>query len=168
MSITIPRRIVEELGRRGISVEDVVVDLLAEALNLDPESTAQAHLEVAVKFLEEGRSLIDRDPLQASGKLYKAAEESVKAFSIHFNLDVLSSVKKRGRWTVAELEEAVEAISDKLGEWFIGAWDNAWTLHVWGFHEGKLNSEAVKRRVKSIERIVVEAGKTLKEATHSS
>jgi len=66
MSITIPRRIVEELGRRGISVEDVVVDLLAEALNLDPEATAQAHLEVAVKFLEEGRSLIDRDPIQAS------------------------------------------------------------------------------------------------------
>jgi hypothetical protein len=32
--------------------------------------------------LVEGRELIDRDPIQASEKLYKASEESVKALAI--------------------------------------------------------------------------------------
>jgi hypothetical protein len=31
---------------------------------------------------------------------------------------VLNKVNERGRWTVAELEKAVEAISERLGEWF--------------------------------------------------
>jgi hypothetical protein len=53
---------------------------------------------------------------------------------MYFNLsDVLESVKKRGGWTVAELERAVEAISEGFGEWFISVWDIAWVLHVWGF-----------------------------------
>ena len=39
--------------------------------------------------------------------------------TIHYKLDtVLNKVNERGRWTVAELEKAVEAISERLGEWF--------------------------------------------------
>jgi hypothetical protein len=34
-------------------------------------------------FLEEGRSFIEKSPVQASEKLYKAAEESVELLALH-------------------------------------------------------------------------------------
>ena len=53
-------------------------------------------MEFAEKYLEEGRSLVDKDPVQASEKLYKAAKECVKALAIHSNLiEVLEKVKER-------------------------------------------------------------------------
>ncbi len=47
---------------------------------------------------------------------------------------------------MTSLEKAMERISDVIGAWFEGGWDKANYLHVWGFHEAKLNVEAVKRR----------------------
>ena len=70
--------------------------------------------------------------------------------------DVLRRARERGGWTASELEEAVEAISDRVGSWFRGAWDSAWALHAWGSHEAKFDGEAVKRRLAHIERIVKE------------
>jgi hypothetical protein len=130
----------------------------------DLKSASQVHLQLALKYLDEGRGLIGKDPTQASEKLYKAAEEAVKALTAYFNLsNILSSVEKRGRWTVTELEKAVEAISEKLGAWFRGSWDTAWTLHVWGFHEAKFDSKAVEIRLPDIERIVIETQKNMKK-----
>ena len=91
-------------------------------------------MELALKYLEEGRRLIDRDSVQASEKLYKAVEEVVKALMMYYRLnDILDRVNERGRWTVTELEKAVETISERLGEWFRVAWDEANYLHVWDF-----------------------------------
>ena len=51
-----------------------------------------------MKFLEEGKALVDKGPAQASEKLHKAAEEAVKALAIHYNLsDILEIVGKRDR-----------------------------------------------------------------------
>jgi hypothetical protein len=163
MCLAVPRRLVEKLEKRGIDVESTLVDLLAKTLDLDAEVAVEAHLELALKYLEEGRNLVERDPVQASRKLYRAAEETVKALTMHFNLsDILAKVEKRGRWTVTELEKAVEAISERLGEWFSAAWDRACALHVWGFHEAKLDSEAIRIRIPYVERIVVEAREAVK------
>jgi len=125
------------------------------------------HLELAERFLEEGKALMDKDPIQASEKFYKAAEEVVKTLTMYYNLsDILKIVERKGRWTVTELEEAVELISQRVGEWFITSWDSAWAVHVWGFHEAKLNSKAVKIRVPYIERMVLEAKKLIRGNTH--
>lgn len=125
------------------------------------------HLELAERFLEEGRALMDKDPIQASEKFYKAAEEVVKTLTMYYNLsDILKTIERKGRWTVTELEEAVELISQRVGEWFITSWDSAWAVHVWGFHEAKLNSKAVKIRVQYIERMVLEAKKLIRGNTH--
>jgi hypothetical protein len=125
------------------------------------------HLELAERFLEEGRALMDKDPIQASEKFYKAAEEVVKTLTMYYNLsDILKTIERKGRWTVTELEEAVELISQRVGEWFITSWDSAWAVHVWGFHEAKLNSKAVKIRVPYIERMVLEAKKLIRGNTH--
>jgi hypothetical protein len=163
LTLYIPSKLVEEARRRGFDVESLVVDLLVRTLNLDPRVAGEAHLELSLRYLGEGRALVNRDPIQASEKLYKAAEEAVKALAIFYNLqDVLAGVEEKGRWTVSYLEKAVEAISEKLGGWFGEAWDRAWALHVWGFHEAKLDSKAVEIRLPYIERMVLEAEKIIR------
>ena len=131
-------------------------------------TTAETHVELALRFLEEGKGLVDKDPVQASEKLYKAAEEAVKALTIYFNLvNIIKSVNERGRWTVTDLERAALEISRKLGRWFRAAWDAANYLHVWGFHEAKINAEDIDDRLPDIERIVKEAQEII-SGTHDS
>ena len=150
------------IRERGLDVEDLVINLLMKSLNLDPKIAVEAHVELALKYLEEGRGLADKDTVQASKKLYKAVEEVVKALTIYYRLnDILDRVNERGRWTVTELEKAVLGISKYLGDWFGTAWDRANYLHVWGFHEAKLDSEDVRARLPDIERMVREAKKIL-------
>jgi hypothetical protein len=163
LTLYVPSKLVEEARRRGFDVESLVVDLLVRTLNLDPQVVSDIHLELSHRYLGEGRALVGKDPVQASEKLYKAAEEAVKALAIFYNLqDVLAGVEEKGRWTVSYLEKAVEAISERLGGWFLQSWDNAWALHVWGFHEAKLDSKAVEIRLPYIERMVLEAEKIIR------
>ncbi len=150
------------IRERGLDVEDLVINLLIKSLNLDPKIAVEAHVELALKYLEEGRGLADKDTVQASEKLYKAAEEVVKALTIHYGFDdILNRVNERGRWTVTELEKAVLRISKHLRDWVRAVWDEANYLHVWGFHEAKLDSEDVMARLPDIERMVREAKKVL-------
>jgi hypothetical protein len=124
---------------------------------------AQQHLELAEKFLAEGRELIDKDPVQASEKLYKAAEEAVKIIAIALKLPEANEAAKRGRWTTGLLEDAVMNIMrilkvDELYHW----WDSAYKLHVDGFHEAKLRSDDVRLRLRDVEALVNLANKALK------
>ncbi|GAY26258.1 archaeal PaREP1/PaREP8 family [Desulfurococcaceae archaeon AG1] len=153
-NITIPERIVKKAKELGIDITDIVIETLAEKLGIDPVEELEARTELAKKYLEEGIRLTDSNPVQASEKLYKAAEEAVKAAAKILNLPVISNVKERGRWTATDLEKAVETLSKKYGEQIILWWDAAWTLHVWGFHEAKLDSEAVRTRIPYIEKMI--------------
>ena len=157
--VAIPEALLAELRRRGVDVESWIVDVLAKALQLDPKTSAVAHMELAERHLEEGKALADRDPVQASEKLYKAAEEAVKALAICLGLDVVEKVEARGRWTAAELDRSARDAASRLGSWLLDAWDHAWALHVWGFHEAKLDSDSVKARMPHIARLVEEAKK---------
>ena len=131
---------------------------------LDVELDARQHLEFALRYFWEGKSLIGKDPVQASEKLYEVAEEVVKALTVQFSLsDIIRRVDERGGWTAAELEKAVLKISGKLGEWFFDSWDKAWALHVWGFHEAKFDSEDVEKRMPAIEKMVLEARRIIWE-----
>jgi hypothetical protein len=164
MSVAIPRRVAEELKRRGIDAEPLIVDFSVNLLRLDPQAAAESHIELAMRYLEEGRKLIDGDPAQSSEKLYKAAEEAVKALTTYFNLkDILEDVEKSGRWSVGKLEKAVLRISERMEGWFSTAWDRAWTLHVWGFHEAKFDSEDVRTRLPDIEKMVLEAQRVVEK-----
>jgi hypothetical protein len=158
MSVVIPRRVAEELRKRGMDAEPLIVDFLVNLLKLDPQVAAESHIELAVKYLEEGKKLVDGDPVKASEKLYKAAEGAVKALATHFSLrEALEDVEKSGRWSVGRLEKAVLRISERVGGWLSVAWDRAWALHVWGFHEAKFDSEDVRTRLPDIEKMVLEA-----------
>ncbi|MEM3568812.1 MAG: PaREP1 family protein [Candidatus Jordarchaeales archaeon] len=82
--VFIPAKLPRRLGI-GIDLESVIVEAISEKLNMDPEEVAEVHLELAKKYLGERAELANRDPVQASEKLYKAAEEAVKAIANHFN-----------------------------------------------------------------------------------
>jgi hypothetical protein len=121
-----------------------------------------SRLNSARKYFEEGEALTDMDPVQASEKLYKACDEAIKALAIHHGLsEILARVEERGRWTVTELEKAVETLSDRIGEWVLASWDAAWALHVWGFHEARLDNEAVRRRAERVRRLIAESGRII-------
>ena len=163
MSISIPRKLFDEIVKKGIDIESYIIDLLTKMFNLDPIVSVESHLELSMKYLDEGKSLIDKNPIQASEKLYKAAEEVVKALTIYFNLsDIIEKVDERKMWTITKLDKASRMISEKLGKWFRSSWDTAWALHVWGFHEEKLDSESVRDRLPDIEKMVMEAQKIVK------
>ena len=70
-----PSVIVEE---EGFNPEDVVLDALIRVMDLDPNTVIEARIELAIKYLNEGKGLVDKDPVRASEKLYKAAEECVR------------------------------------------------------------------------------------------
>ena len=145
-TIKLPEALVKVLEELGIDIEVKVIELLMNEINIERSKKAKLHAELAKYFLSEGKRLIDKNPIQASEKIYKAAEEAIKALTMSLGMEnVLSKVGERGRWTTSDLERAVEALSDKLSKWLYDAWDHAWVLHVWGFHEAKLDREAVRR-----------------------
>jgi hypothetical protein len=107
------------------------------------------------RYLEEGRSYIEsEDVVQASEKLYKAAEETIKSLAQSYADGIWKEVKEKGRWTSPLLFKAVRQIAEKLGGELRNYWDTAWTLHVEGFHEARLDIDDVKERVENIEKLV--------------
>jgi len=117
--------------------------------------SALQHLERAERFLTEGRGLINKDPVQASEKLYKAAEEAVKAIAVALDLDEARKALERGRWMLSLLDDAVYAISERLGvKELMDWWDSAYRLHVDGFHEARLRSIDVAKRLGHVEALV--------------
>jgi hypothetical protein len=123
----------------------------------------ERHLSLASRYLEEGRKLIEKDPVQASEKLYKAAEEAVKALATGLGLEQARIAAKEGAWWTRLLNLAAEALAEKLGiEEYALWWKAAYYLHVEGFHEARLNSEDAKRNYRYVEALVTTAEKILK------
>ena len=113
------------------------------------------------KYLEEGKEYVKRnEPVQASEKLYKAAEEAVKKLAERFDIPEHEEAREKGRWTAPLLFGAVRRLSERANPEILNLWHAAWFLHVEGFHEARLDIEEVKFRLKFIEELVklVEGG----------
>ena len=113
--------------------------------------------------MAEGRELIYRDPVQASEKLYKAAEEAVKALAKVFSLPQVDEAEKIGRWTAELLFKAVNTLAKKFGEDIRSWWHTAWVLHVKGFHEARLDSDYVASSYSHVESLVNLVRKVVRE-----
>ncbi|MFZ8795069.1 MAG: hypothetical protein ACO2O2_14470 [Acidilobaceae archaeon] len=98
VAVILPRRIVEGLGRRGVDPGSYIVDLLVRSLSLDSMVGVEAHLELALGCLEEGRRLADGGPVQASGKLYKAGEEVLINDKLVEELGIVVVAAGSGKW----------------------------------------------------------------------
>ena len=69
----------EAIRRRGFDLESFVLEAVERMLELDPREEVEARLEIAKYMLRRGREELEKgDPVQASEKLYKAAEECIK------------------------------------------------------------------------------------------
>jgi hypothetical protein len=105
-------------------------------------------------YAEAEEYLAKGDAVQSSEKLYKAAEECIKLLSERFNLPEVKEAEEKGRWTVTLLEKAVRKFSNKISIDVQIGWDAANYLHVFGFHEAKLEAENVKARLPLIKRLI--------------
>ena len=113
-------------------------------------------LALAERFVQEARALREKgDSIQASEKLYKAAEGCVKAMAEALGLEEATEARQRGRWTLRLLDNAAARLAEKTGRREIhDDWLHAYFLHVEGFHEARLGVEQVGRRSRYIEELL--------------
>lgn len=168
--IAIPRRLAEEVEKRGLDLEELVLKALGEVLNLDPEEVARARLEIAEKSLREAKEfLAEGDAVQASEKLYKAVEECIKALAEKLKPPQLETARRRGRWDTWLLGQAATDLAKKLGEEKISyAWAKAYEVHVWGFHEAKYRTDDVEAALPIAEWLVSYTKKALVTSQESA
>jgi len=100
-----------------------------------------------IGLIEKANKLLDEDdPLDASEKLYKAAEESIKVLAIMEN----PTLDNSNYWSARTLWDQVEILKNIYGDELRDSWDTAWTLHTQGFHEHLLSREQILERMQKI------------------
>jgi hypothetical protein len=154
--VVIPRGLYEKVKEKGFDVVDLLLISFSEKLGLDPGDEVSFRLELAERYLEEAKMYVERgDPVQSSEKLYKVAEECVKALAIKFNTPEVHEARREGRWWAKLLSRAAKTLSLKLEEPLINiGWSVAYDLHVRGFHEAVLSIEHVKLSLPHIESLL--------------
>ena len=78
------------------------------------------------RYLDEDREYVElNDPVQASEKLYKAAEEAVKVLAKRFALPECEEAEGRDRWTITPLFSAVRGLSERVNPQIANWWHAA-------------------------------------------
>jgi hypothetical protein len=155
----VTEELIRKLKSKGIDVDDVLLDALSRK---DPEESVKERLKLAERYLNEAKEYLQRgDPIQASEKAYKVAEELIKALSERFHTSEYEEFLEMGKWSTYLLGKASKSLSVKLGDWVINGWNSAFDLHVWGFHEAKYNVRDVEVGLRIIEEMFKEAKKVL-------
>jgi hypothetical protein len=67
------------------------------------------HLNLALKYLKEGKTLADKDPIQVSEKMYKATEKALKAMALALGLDEARKAVEQGRRSFALLFDTIDS-----------------------------------------------------------
>ena len=155
LSISIPKIIVDKIRELNVDIESYIIEVILQNIKLEFNEELEIHVKLSEKYLRDGKELIDKDPIQASEKLYKAAEEALKVLIMRNNIEkILKKVKERGRWRVDDLFEGVSELRKIFGDDVRRWWSTAWELHVWGFHEAKATKEYVEERIEDIKKFL--------------
>lgn len=157
--MTIPDRLAREARRRGLDLEALVLDVLAEKLSDDPAEELWIRLEVAEHMIQRAKEELDRrDPVEASEKAYKAVEEAVKILARLHDLEECSRARNEGGWWSRLLARAARRLAVITGDnLVVEAWANAFDLHVHGFHGHACGVEEVKAALPIVEKLVKKA-----------
>ena len=146
------RRIREEAGKLGVSVEEYVVELLSQ--DLDPRDRALEYIETAKYLLEEARRELGKGNVrQAAEKLWGASGLIVKAYAYWREGKRLASH--------GELWSYMRLMAGEMGSWVRGAWMYANGMHTC-FYEGWCAREDVEDALKAIERLLGETASKIK------
>jgi HEPN domain-containing protein len=138
---------VEEAGRRGLAVEELVAEILSKALNitLNPQDRAELHLELAERLLAEAEELVTRgDYVQASEKAWGAVAHVVKALAAREGRELRSY---RDLWVY--VDDLSERLSDRELRLL---WRTANSLHQ-NFYENWMPPRDVKYAVEDVKRL---------------
>ncbi len=99
--------------------------------------------------------LAKNDPMQASEKLYKAMEESIKFLAEFHTLSEASTAEKNGKWSTGLLGTSSKKLTEQLSKSEIDeARTQAWDAHVQGFHENKYGTKEVASVVPYVEWLI--------------
>lgn len=99
--------------------------------------------------------LAHNDTVQASEKLYKATEESIKFLTTFYKIDEYEDARKHGHWWQNVLRKASVSLAKKRRKKFISeAWEKAYSAHTFGFHENSYSEEDVKAVIPFVEKLV--------------
>lgn len=107
-------------------------------------------------YLRRAKAYMTKDdPIQASEKLYKTAEEAIKFLAEYYKLSEAREAKDGGQWWNKLLNRASMSLVKKTGKQLIDdAWGKAYRAHVFGFHESAYSIKDVKPVVSVVEKLV--------------
>ncbi len=126
----------------------------------DPKASTITDMDIWVASIQEylmraRNYLAHNDTVQASEKLYKTAEESIKFLTIFYKIDEYEEVCRQGTWWQNLLRRASVTLASKKKKKFISdAWEKAYLAHRFGFHENSYSKEDVKAVIPSVEKLV--------------
>ncbi len=150
---SIVRRMREEAEKLGMSLEEYVLELVAQGL--DPKDRAREYIEAARDLLSQAREeLKSGNARQAAEKLWGATALAVKAYASWRHNKVLRSH--------AELWAYKRKMMKEFGEWVNSSWNGGQSMHVC-FYEGWCTEEDVESTLKDIKRLVDEVARRIKE-----
>ncbi|MFN3805424.1 MAG: PaREP1 family protein [Pyrobaculum sp.] len=159
LTVTLPEKVREKAREEGVDAATFFSTLLDLVLEMAlakplPHVEFQLRRQLAETYLEEGISLVEKNPTEASLKLYKAAEEAIKAIALALGLKN-TWTKEEDKFTeFKELEKIVTTLAKKYGDDVVAWWSAAVTLYDLGYIEGRLGAEHVKRRIPYVQRLV--------------
>ena len=151
----------------GIPLHVADVESVAQSPLSPPESDATPEytgnifasltpLQMAELCVERAKSYLEaRDPMQASEKLYKATEESIRYLAEYYDLEQYKKAKSEKQWWSKLLAKASKELVRRTGRTDIDdAFTKAYNLHVFGFHENMYTVDDVKSVVPFVEKLV--------------
>jgi len=138
------RRLRAEAERRGLSLEEYLVELATQ--NLDPADKAREYIEAAKELLEQAREELEEgDVRQAAEKAWGATALSVKAYAAWRDKKRLESHGELWRYTLVLRRE--------LGKWVSDSWNAGQSMHTC-FYEGWCVKEHIEDAIERIEELI--------------
>jgi len=148
-------RLKEEAIKKGVPVEELMIEALSKYLNisLDPDEKAELHLKLSEKFLQEAYDLLAKgDYVQASERGWDAAAQVVKALAAKEGKELKSH---------GDLWRYVNDLVKKLGDQELRhLWYSANCLHQ-NFYESWMPSESVQATLDDVKEFVEKMRKLL-------
>jgi len=140
----VARKLREEASRRGLSLEEYMLEVLTQGLN--SEERAREYIEAASSLLEEGREELEKGDLrQAAEKVWGAVALAVKAYALWRDGRILESH--------GELWSYKDRVARDLGDWVRVAFQQASSMHTC-FYEGWCTEEDVEAALRAAGRLV--------------
>ncbi len=130
---TILERLESEAWRKGLSVEEYIIELLYK--DLSPKDKASGYFDTAKDYLERALDDIRKGNIRsAADKIWKATTIALRA-TAHLNNYRINGYSDIWKYT--------EKLSKKYGDWFRNAWFSAVAMYVCSY-ENWCNSDNVK------------------------